>query len=289
MRSRDRAGLALAPLFLRFALALTFVWAGLGKLMVREMVSGDDAAILANYGVLPNPHAPQSPRREAPATPELKAPDPDAAEPPSDPGPQSATTPRSGPDARGNTLLASFQEVNPDLATAADFPEPVPVKRYALLVLGLHHAAHPGLSAKDSAPLMRLWPDFDPKTDFDPWPVRLAWAVSLTELVGGILIGVGLLTRLGALGVGGVMIGAIWLTTIGPAIQSGETMLAVLPKHDAFDGQAWTTPLFQLTLLCSALALFFAGPGTLSLDRLLVGGPPKPPPPKPPAPPPAKK
>ncbi|MBK7403716.1 MAG: DoxX family protein [Phycisphaerales bacterium] len=144
---------------------------------------------------------------------------------------------------------------------------------------------HPGLSNKDSAPLMPLWPDLDPGHEYDPWPVRFAWAVSLTELIGGILVGVGLLTRIGAMGLAGVMLGALWLTTFGPALQTGDTMLGFLPKHDPF-GPEWMVPVLQVTLLCAALSLLFAGPGTMSLDRLLLGGPPKPAPPKP-APPPA--
>lgn len=78
-----------------------------------------------------------------------------------------------------------------------------------------------------------------------------------------------------------MMVGAMWLTVIGPAVQSGDTMLGVLPRHDAFDGEAWMTPLWQLSLFCMAVVLFFAGPGTMSLDRLLLGRPPQPAPPKP--------
>jgi uncharacterized membrane protein YphA (DoxX/SURF4 family) len=284
MRTRDSAGLALAPVFLRLGLAVVFVWAGLGKFMATMEVEGEQAAILANYGVIPNPHGPRAaPMPEArPESPGTDAPAEDGAPAPGSDG-------QAAGRGASSVRLVGLQDQPTVWAGAADFPEPVTVKRWAGLLLGLHTAVHPGLSADDSAALMPLWPDFDPSTDYDPWPKYAALAVSLTELVGGILLAVGLLTRLSALGIAGVMVGAMWLTVIGPAVQSGDTMLGVLPRHDAFDGEAWMTPLWQFSLFCMAVALFFAGPGTMSLDRLLLGGPPKPAPPKPAQAPPAKK
>lgn len=280
MRNRDRTGLALAPLFLRLALALTFVWAGLGKFVARMEVQGQEAAILANYGVIPNPRAPQ--RQPAPF--EDQVPGPDQTPTPEAPAEGDQPTGLDGQARDPGTPAIHFaarQEGSTPLATAADFPDPVSVRRWAGLVLALDSAIHPGLAAEDSSPLMPLWIDFDPNTDYDPWPRYVALAVAVTELVAGVLIGLGLLTRLAALGVAGVMLGAIWLTVVGPAIQSGHTVLGFLPDHAAFDGEAWTQPMWLMTLLCCALALFFAGPGTLSIDRFLLGGPPKPPPPKP--------
>jgi len=284
MRARDRTALALAPLFLRLALALTFVWAGLGKFVHRFEVQGEQAAILANYGVLPNPHAPVR------AAPPAETPPADAEPTPEDTAPPGASDqPQSLAPPGHHSSLVSWQAESPTLATAADFPEPVSVRGWAGLVLLLHSAIHPGLNAEDSSPLRPLWIDFDPKTDYDPWPRYAALAAAVTELVGGVLIGIGLLTRLSALSVAGVMLGAIWLTVIGPAIQSGQTVLGILPDHAAFDNEAWTGPMWLFSLLCCSLALCFAGPGTLSLDRLLLGGPPKPPPPKPGPQAPAKK
>ncbi|HZW08735.1 MAG TPA: DoxX family membrane protein [Phycisphaerales bacterium] len=302
MRSRDRTALALAPVFLRLALAVTFLWAGLSKFMERDEFSGEDAAILANYGVIPNPHRaggpptlpdppaeeidPQSAagRRPAPAI-RLATWQPEDApqtEPPAEP--DTETPPAQRESAAPETAPAPRV-----LATADDFPEPVSARRYAQLVLLLHRAIHPGLDPEDSSPRRQLWPDIDRTLDYDPWPVWAARAVALTEVIGGILVAIGLLTRLAALALAGVMLGALWLTTIGPAIQSGNTVLGVLPDYPRFD-PAWQTPLMQFIVLCMALALFFAGPGTLSLDRLLLGGPARTPPAKPaPAPAPPKK
>ncbi len=322
MRKRDRTGLAMAPLFLRLVLALTFIWAGLGKFLDRFEVEGQKAAILANYGVIPNPHAPIAPHREA--APADEAPDPLDDVPEGNPIPDPIDTPEgviedsasteSGGQAflpnlneSGNQALISggraFQPAihqsqpatihltswqdgeSPTppqiLATAADFPDPVSVRGYARLVLLLHGSINPGLSDEDSSPLMPLWPDIDPDTDYDHWPRYAALAAALTELIAGILIGIGLLTRLSAFSIASVMLVAIWLTTIGPAIQGGNAVLGFLPNHAAFDTAAWSGPMWQFALLCTAASLFFSGPGTLSLDRLLLGGPPKPPPPKP--------
>lgn len=309
MRRRDSAGLALAPLFLRLVLALTFIWAGLGKFMAREEVSGDQAAILANYGEIPNPRAPRGPMPPAPdrvpITPEDPAPggpaDGDTDVPPVDDEPVRSARAESG----SSIITASWQEEStpsdtgnaradiprspPVLATANDFPEPVLVPRRAMLVLGLHSAIHPGLRADDSSRKMALWPDLDPSTDYDPWPVRMAWAVALTEVIAGILVGIGLLTRISALSLAGVMLGAMWLTEIGPAVQEGTTRLGFLPDYDTFDGNAWKALLWQFALFCTAMALFFGGPGTLSLDRLLMGGPSREATAKPKGPPPQKK
>ena len=113
----------------------------------------------------------------------------------------------------------------------------------------------------------------------------LALAAALTELIGGILVLVGLLTRFSAFGLTNVMLVAMWLTGFGPAIQSGSTRLGFLPDYPWFGSDQWTLLLFQFSLCGAALALVFAGPGTLSMDRLLLGGsrkaPPPPPPPKP--------
>lgn len=295
MRKRDSAGLAIAPLFLRLVLAVVFIWAGLGKFMHTFPVQGEDAAILANYGVIPNPQAPNraappidSDAGADPIVPADEAAEPEAEDvPTTDDGPQAMGEPIWGPMGTGSGLLVSRQSSAPTrvLATAADFPEAVEVRGYAGLVLALHRAIHPGLNPDDSAPLMRLWPDFDPSTEYDHWPRYAALAAALTELIGGILILVGLLTRFSAFGIANVMLVAMWLTGFGPAIQSGSTRLGFLPDYPWFGSDQWTLLLFQFSLFGAAMALVFAGPGTLSMDRLLLGGsrkaPPPPPAPKP--------
>ena len=64
---------------------------------------------------------------------------------------------------------------------------------------------------------------------------------------------------------------AMWLTQIGPAIQSGNTWLGFLPMNDPWNVATYSVFLWQLALLAAGLALAFSGPGTLSLDRFIFG------------------
>jgi len=103
------------------------------------------------------------------------------------------------------------------------------------------------------------------------WPVRLAWAIAITELVGGVMVLFGLMTRLCSLGFFAVMVGALWMVDFGPAIASGHAVLGFLPDHPAFSVPDWQGPLWRFGLACMSLALFFAGPGLVALDSLLFG------------------
>lgn len=152
-------------------------------------------------------------------------------------------------------------------ATPTEAGAPVKVRRVYALALGIHHAAYPE-PLEGGAKVRALWP-----ADLAAagWPRRLAWAVTLTEVVGGACLLLGVLTRVWALALAGVMVGAMWLTQIGPAIQKGETVLGVLPAYDVW-GADWQFLWIQFALLMSSLALLFLGAGRLSIDALLFGG-----------------
>lgn len=89
--------------------------------------------------------------------------------------------------------------------------------------------------------------------------MRPAWfwlgAAALSELVGGILIGLGLLTRVGAFFIACVMLTAI----IGVHLPGG-----FFASNRGYE--------YPLTLLAMALALLIAGGGQASVDRALSGG-----------------
>ena len=196
-------------------------------------------------------------------------------------GKVSATMPVSGEDA---AILAKLGVVSPAPTTAAKpeqaggSPEtataasaagtPVSVLRLYGLAVMIHRASHPEASAGGGAAPAPIWPL---ALGEGQWPVYLAWAVALSELIGGIAILLGLFTRLMALVVSGVMLGAMWLTQFGPAIQSGQATLGFLPSLPAFD-PGWQTLMFQFALLAAAMALAFCGPGRLSLDSAILGG-----------------
>jgi putative oxidoreductase len=225
-------------------------------------VSGDAAAALANMGVL-KPPAPPAANGPAPSKPETPPETKPEESKPSEPKPGGGAVLAAGPRVILVRQAAARQY------TAADFPAPVRVRALYMLAVMLHGAANPPPVDAGAAPKMRLWP---PALADGSKPVYLAWAVAITELGGGVFLLLGLLTRAAALGVGVVMLGALWLTQIGPAIQSGSARLGFLPSYDAFDGEKWQPLLLQFALGAAAFALMFLGPGRLSLDAALLGG-----------------
>jgi uncharacterized membrane protein YphA (DoxX/SURF4 family) len=249
MRVRHRIGLNLAPLFLRLMLGALFVQAGLAKLMREAEFAPADAAVLANMGAIAAPGA------AAPATPAPGA--PGAA--PSTPDPATGASPAAPPPA----AAAPGQAVT---FTEKDFAGPVKARALHQVALSLWRAAHP--QGTDGAAPAALWPG--PLAEGHR-PVWLAWAVTATEAGGGACILIGLLTRFWSVGVAVVMLGAMWLTQIGPAVQAGDTWLGFLPRRDPLDVAAWQGLWVQLALLMSALALAALGAGRLSLDRLIFG------------------
>ncbi|MEI7658555.1 MAG: DoxX family protein [Phycisphaerae bacterium] len=223
------AGSSIAPLFLRLALAATFLWAGFGKILETIPVKGQAAATLATMGIV---------------------------------------TPADGK--------------TKDTYNAADFPDDVRVRQVHGITLmlatvnkgGGGGAAGEGGAGGGGASTMPLVPAVLTE---GPWPARLAWASAITELVGGLFVLVGLLTRLAGFSLACTMLGAIWLTQIGPAIQAGRTVLGFIPDHPPYATDAAGSPLFamllwQVSLLCIGLSLTFSGPGALSFDRALFPG-----------------
>jgi uncharacterized membrane protein YphA (DoxX/SURF4 family) len=251
------ASLGLAPLILRIVVGGTFLWAGLGKWMATIQVQGEDAAMLANLDILDRPASqPPIPAAPAPAAP--------------------LPTPSGGHAAAGGSIFLLAQvpaagagkvppvTAGPALMTAADYPGPVPCRAMWGIALAVHHAAH---SAPGGAQ-MRLWPQ---TLGEGLWPKCFAVAVLIAELGGGACMVIGLFTRLAAFAGAGVMLGAIWLTQIGPAVQSGQTLLGFLPAHDVWDARAWMPMAWQTSLLGSSLALMCLGCGALALDRMIAG------------------
>lgn len=231
MPMRERSAILISPLFLRLVLGTVFLWAGLGKVLDHYHASPTDAAALANMGV---------------AVTASPAPAP-AAEP--------ASAPAGG-------LAAMPAPVQARLFTAEDFGGGADVMRvYGIAVL-LRNAANPPVHA-DGTPSMPLWPE---ALGTGARPVYAAWAAALTEIIAGFFVLLGLVTRLSAISLAVVIATALWLTQIGPAVQSGNTRFGFLPAYPAFGGE-WQTFFMQYAMLMTALALAFAGPGLAGLDR----------------------
>lgn len=272
----------LAPVLLRVALGVTFAWAGLGKLVGTTTVSPQDAAMLSVMGVnvggkdqpapdpVPTVTQPERLPVKSPPKPEAKPqePKPDRTKVPTPIQAPRGPAPREPlgqlDSVAGRVVLAGFQ-TQPQ---AADNQ----VRSVYRLAIVVRKAAYPAERA-DGRNAMRLWPR---TIGSGSWPVYLAWAVALSEFIGGMMLLLGLLTRLAAASMVGVMLGAVWLTQVGPAVQSGSALLGFLPNHAAFDVAAWQPLLWQLSLLLSAGALMLLGSGGAAIDNLLFGGGPAP-------------
>jgi uncharacterized membrane protein YphA (DoxX/SURF4 family) len=318
-------GPTIAPLLLRLALGLTFIWAGLGKIEATFAVKGERAALLANLGVKKVRDAASSGKTVVPATPESAKPGikdasplpvgpnapqltpapqptptvPTAPEPilePSSPmGPpwplpddkqqQPAEKPVTVAPAAILTLAqVTAPPMSPDagkvserIYAASEFPDELQVARVYSLAMLIHGAGHPPMekadptSSQPPVPQRNLWP-----TRFAEgwWPIGLAWTVAVCELLGGLCVVLGMFTRVSALVLAGTMVGAIWLTEVGPAMQAGTVVWGFIPNRDFFAIDVWKTLFWQLSLLTSALALALLGAGAVSLDRKLFPPPP---------------
>ena len=87
-----------------------------------------------------------------------------------------------------------------------------------------------------------------------PLPAFFAWVVSLTELFGGIAVLIGLFTRYAAVGIAIVMVVAIFTVKLKVGLIGARG-----PGYE-----------LDLALLALALALVLAGPGKLSLEKILL-------------------
>jgi len=289
MRKRDKLGLALPPVLLRLLLAGTFLWAGLGKIRSEEPVSAEQAAILANMGVIKPPEAAATPD---PGTPTAPLPNSgpaikkDEKVPPKD-GTQGGTgDERLKRDEPGITF-AAYQPVAPSPGapqkpeepktppsatpgpsyTAKDFPGQMTTLRVNKLALMMYAGAHPEVRG-DGTHAPAFWPA---SLAGGRVAIVLAWCVAIAQVGGAAMLFIGLLTRFWSLILAGVMAGAIWLTAIGPAISSGHAILGFLPNYPAFGLVEWMPLFWQTALLICSLALALSGPGLLAVDNALFG------------------
>ncbi len=145
-----------------------------------------------------------------------------------------------------------------------DYPNGAVMRRLYDLALTMKRAGTPG-SVKGS--VGSYWPSW---LSGGSWPVVLAWAAGLTELVAGAFVLLGIFTRFSAFALVCVMLCAMWLTELGPAIQAGKTFFYLVPSREEgelFSVVVWQRWMWQFALICSAAALVLLGPGPLSIDH----------------------
>ena len=97
-------------------------------------------------------------------------------------------------------------------------------------------------------------------------PVILAWMAALTELVGGAMLLLGLLSRIWALGLAGAMGVAFYLVSMGKYGVHTQS-----PFEFAQNIGHYNTVCAQLGLGVLAFGIVLTGAGPLSLDRVLFG------------------
>lgn len=100
-----------------------------------------------------------------------------------------------------------------------------------------------------------------------PQPRIMTWVAAYTELVGGILILIGLFSRLWGLGLAIVMGVAFYFTSLDGLRDAGFNPYTIMSDNM----QLFQTMFLQLSLCVLGLTVLFAGPGPISIDRLLFG------------------
>lgn len=182
-----------------------------------------------------------------------------------------AETPAKDPESQSPVSMLPVQYENPK-KTASDFPEPMEVRRVYTVALLLSKCAEPGLT-KDSQPIKPILP-----SAFSGGMVArtMAIAAAVTEIGAGILLLLGFLTRISALGTFSVMLVAIWTTQIGPAAMQTapydpSPILGFLPNHGSLYASEYMTLMFQLACAAMSIAVFFLGSGPVGFDRLIFG------------------
>lgn len=240
---KPTGAVSIAPFILRITIGIIFIWAGLGKVLATFDVKGDDAARLANMGVYIDTTKPKTPA------------------PPADPAKPQAH--------RGGGVILVSSPAPGQQYTAENFPDAVPVMRIYSLALQLDSLANATdpVDAKGK-PTFHLWPK---ALGQGMWPLAGAWACTIAEIGCGVFLVVGLLVRLCSFTLLFNMLVAMWLTIVGPALQSGDTLWGFLPNKDIWGD--WSMFMIQFLCIGGTTALLFSGAGGLSLDRALFGGP----------------
>ncbi len=253
MRLRDSIGLNFAPFILRLVLGLTFIWAGAGKFFADASFTPEQTARLAAMGVnVPGGTAANLPLDD----------DPVGVGDETEPESQAEDSAEDEPGAAESGLI--------DDPLVDAYPDGTTLRRVYGLALLIDRSAHPGFN-DDGVEPMALWPA---EAATGKWPVWIALAAGITELLAGVVLLAGFFTRFAALSLVGVMVAAIWLTQIGPAIQGQDALLGFLPNNDLYDTGAWMPLLWQVSLLGSALATMLLGAGAMSLDAVIFSSPP---------------
>lgn len=280
MSFRHSMAVNLTPLVLRIALGVVFVWAGYAKVWHKDQVTGDVAVAFAQAGMITADdtaaiptNASESPDEPLPETSDADATDDGSVE-------EGAEEAAEAVEEGAEEASEAIEEAAEEVAQATE--EAVEALDESVSERARFAATLDTTKTYEVRRLEGLAIPMQAAIDRDQWPTFLsstgamkgmAWAAAITELLCGAMILIGLLTRLSALGLAGVMLGALWMTQIGPAIAAGNAYLGFLPDPQLDNAAEWTKAwkdlLFQFTLLMTAVGVFFAGAGKLSIDGIM--------------------
>ncbi len=270
---RDRMALGLTPLLLRLALAATFVWAGYGDLFRNRKFSPQDAAVLAELGVI-------TPRTGGVVDPEgLDESDPAMSED------EDNQVSAWGDDFE--LVLVQDDPVEDEIESAADVADEVDEADEPASVVARNFSAADfpnGAEALGKHRIaIRIYNSVFPESGnarlpasfaSGHWPTTLGTTAGVVEFIGGLFLLLGLLTRLSALLLAGTQAAALWMTYIAPnAIGSAsDSFMWVLPHLDYVDSVSrgtWETMMWRFMLLMACFALFVSRPG-YGMDSKLI-------------------
>ncbi|MEN0020718.1 MAG: DoxX family membrane protein, partial [Planctomycetota bacterium] len=216
-----------------------------------------------------------APTETGPETAPDAGPDSDPETDGGQPEPEPDTEPAAAPDNIDPTEPTPDVPLKTPGATfdPSVFPEDgVALPRYYSTVLAQHALRYPApYTDPDTGEVRELsshWIDFDSQSVYDGEYETVAFIGAIVEFIAGAMLILGVFVRIAGVGVIGVMLTAMWLTEIGPAMQNGTALLGFLPPYDPLATEEWVRALWQFAMLCGGLSIFFSGSGTFALSRI---------------------
>lgn len=250
MTFSQRAALHFVPLLARLVLGAAFITAGMAKLFHTATFEGENAQKLKELGVVATAYD---------GNPLIFAASFEQQAPPPGTGSlreRNANQDNGAQDAgAGNESGAAGGDeagTGQDQGGAGDEQEPtiINVPTMSVDARELHRTT---LLVANTSPGLA------------PYATYLGWGAALTEFVGGILILIGLFSRLWGFALAVVMGTAFYYTSLSIV---GETMIYdLMPSHANEFHQVFA----QLALFVLAFGVFLTGPGKLSVDGFIFG------------------
>ena len=167
------------------------------------------------------------------------------------------------------TMPGASEDFKPQLPAprfaAYQFGQPIGLRKVYLTALKIHYAAFPPPRSVNPTSVV---PAF---LAAGMVPVYVAHTAAVAELMAGVLLLLGVYCRFWALLTGAIMLGAILIDQVAPALRSGNTTLWLLPGPGP--GQAWHELdvfrglLWQAALAAMSFCIVLIGAGAVALDN----------------------